>query len=484
MGSRIRRRLRFAAGITAVLLVTLVFKEIAVVNATTVGFAYLITVLLVAASWGLSESIVASITATVCFNYFFLPPVGTWAIADPENWIALFAFLVSSLIASQLSDRAKRRAIEARTRQVEMERLYALSRAIMLMDSNQAVGGYIAKELARICEIPAVAIYDRTSDAVYFGGQEELFQIQGKLRETASTASQSKDEQTGILFAPISLGGQSIGSVAIQGEELSDTALHALLNLIAISLENARSREIVTRAQAAQQSEEFKSTLLDGLAHEFKTPLTSIKAAATALLASNVSDAAQRNELLTIVDQEAGRLSRLVTEATHLARIEAGKIQLNRQSHFVNSLVESVLEQMESRRDGRPIQVSIAPDLPSIVIDFELMHLALRQLLDNAVKYSPRETPIRITAGSTGEYLVVSVHNAGLPLSRAEQLCIFDKFYRGANVRHQVAGTGMGLAIAREILLAHGGDIRLDSSTERGTEFVVTLPVQVRSCDE
>jgi two-component system sensor histidine kinase KdpD len=188
--------------------------------------------------------------------------------------------------------------------------------------------------------------------------------------------------------------------------------------------------------------------------------------------------------LLTIVDQEAGRLSRLVTEATHLARIEAGKIQLNRQSHFVNSLVESVLEQMESRRDGRPIQVSIAPDLPSIVIDFELMHLALRQLLDNAVKYSPRETPIRITAGSTGEYLVVSVHNAGLPLSRAEQLCIFDKFYRGANVRHQVAGTGMGLAIAREILLAHGGDIRLDSSTERGTEFVVTLPVQVRSCDE
>ncbi len=359
-----------------------------------------------------------------------------------------------------------------------MERLYALSRAIMLMDSNQPVGGQIAKELARICEIPSVAIYDRSSESVYFGGTEEFFRVQGKLKETAVTASQSKDEQTGILFAPISLGGQSIGSVAIQGGELSDTALHALLNLIAISLENARSREIVTRAQAAQQSEEFKSTLLDGLAHEFKTPLTSIKAAATALLASNVSDAGQRNELLTIVDQEAGRLSRLVTEATHLARIEAGKIQLNRRSHSVDSLVENVLGQMESRGDGRPVQVSIAPDLPSVVIDFELMQLALRQLLDNAVKYSPRESPIRITARLTGERLVIGVHNAGLPLSGAEQLRIFDKFYRGANVRHQVAGTGMGLTIAREILLAHGGDIRLDSSTERGTEFVVTLPVQ------
>ncbi len=206
--------------------------------------------------------------------------------------------------------------------------------------------------------------------------------------------------------------------------------------------------------------------------------MTSIKAAATALLASNVSDAGQRNELLTIVDQEAGRLSRLVTEATHLARIEAGKIQLNRRSHSVDSLVENVLGQMESRGDGRPVQVSIAPDLPSVVIDFELMQLALRQLLDNAVKYSPRESPIRITARLTGERLVIGVHNAGLPLSGAEQLRIFDKFYRGANVRHQVAGTGMGLTIAREILLAHGGDIRLDSSTERGTEFVVTLPVQ------
>src|SRR5207342_3543972 len=131
-------------------------------------------------------------------------------------------------------------------------------------------------------------------------------------------------------FAALSLGGRSSGSVAMCGAQLSNTALQALLNLIAITLENARSREIVTRAQAARQSEEFKSTLLDGLAHEFKTPLTSIKAATTALLASNVYDVAQQQELLTIVDQEAERLSRLVTEATRVARIEAGKINLNR----------------------------------------------------------------------------------------------------------------------------------------------------------
>src|SRR6266704_4629084 len=359
MAARISRKISLAAALGAVVFVTAVFQEIAVINATTVGFAYLITILLVAASWGFAESVVASIAATICFNYFFLPPVGTWAIADPENWVSLFAFLISSLIASELSNRARRRTLEAGTRQIEMERLYALSRAIMMMDGHQPIGDRIEKELARICEIPAVAIYDRASDTIHDGGTIEMPGLAARLKETTLTGSQSKDEQTATIFAPISLGEQSIGGVAIRGGELSNTALHALLNLIAISLENARSREIVTRAQAAKQSEEFKSTLLDGLAHEFKTPLTSIKAAATALLASNVSDAGQRNELLTIVDQEAGRLSRLVTEATHLARIEAGKIQVNRELHSVARLIESVLAQTELQRDDRRVDVAI-----------------------------------------------------------------------------------------------------------------------------
>jgi len=462
----------------AVLLVTFVFKAIAVVNATTVGFAYLITILLVAAWWGLSESVVASITATICFSYFFLPPVGTLAVADSENWIALLTFLISSLIASQLSDRAKRRTIEAKTRQVEMERLYALSRSIMVTDPEEPIGNRIAAELARICEIRGVAIYDKTTEAIYCGGQEEMTQLHSKLKEGASTVSQSRDEQTGTLFAPISLGGHCIGSIAIRGGDLSDTALHALLNLIAISLENARSREIATRAQAARQSEEFKSTLLDGLAHEFKTPLTSIKAATSALLASSVYDAGQRRELLTIVDQEAERLSRLVTEATHLARVEAGKIQLHRELHSVRSFIEGALEQMEPRRDERSVEIDVRADLPPVIIDLELMQLALRQLIDNAIKYSPQPTPIRVSAELAGGNLVIAVHNWGEALSRSEQARIFDKFYRGANVRNQVAGTGMGLSIAREILIAHGGDIRLDSSTDRGTKFLLTVPVE------
>ena len=303
--------------------------------------------------------------------------------------------------------------------------------------------------------------------------------MEARLRQIAQTGSPSKDDRTGTIFAPINLGGNSIGSIAIRGAELSNTALHALLNLIAISLENARSREIVTRAQAAQESEEFKSTLLDGLAHEFKTPLTSIKAATTALLASNVSDAAQQQELLTVVDQEAERLSRLVTEATRVARIEAGKIHLNREWHSVDILIQTVLAQMEPQCDGRRLDVSIAPNLGTVLVDADLIQLALRQLIDNALKYSPRKSAIQISSQLAQGKVVIAVRNQGEPLSEAERVRIFDKFYRGRNVRRQVAGTGMGLPVARSILVAHGGDVQLLSSSESGTEFVVSIPVGV-----
>ena len=470
MPMRFSRKVRLPAALFAVFLVTVVFKSIAGVNATTVGFGYLITILLIAASAGMAESIVASVVATFCFNYFFLPPLGTWTISDPENWVALFAFLISSIIASDLSRRGRRRRLE-------MERLYSLSRSIMLMDGGQPIGEQVARELVRICEIPAVAIYDSRSGAVYYGGSDSILGFEGRLKHAAVTGSQSRDDATDTLFAAIRLGGQSTGSIAIQGGGFGNTALQALLNLVAIALENARSREMVTRSQAARQSQEFKSTLLDGLAHEFKTPLTTIRAATTALLGSNLSSGA-RHEFTMIVDQEAERLGRLVTEATHIARIEAGDIHINRQWLSLGTLIDNVLAEMEVQRDGRRIDVAIAPDLPDVFVDRDLIQLALRQLVDNALKYSVRETAIQVSARAAGNEFIISVRNQADPLSESEKSRIFEKFYRGQNVRHQVAGTGMGLPVARQILQAHGGDISLEQSNESGTDFVVRIPAR------
>jgi two-component system, OmpR family, sensor histidine kinase KdpD len=446
----------------------------AIVNVTTVGFAYLVAILLVAAWWGMAASLVASIVATVCFNYFFLPPIGTWAIEDSENWVALFALLATSLIASDLSNRARRRTVEANARKAEMERLYALSRAVLTMNDGEPVVPRIARELVRICAIPSVAIYDCVTDVVHVEGVQHGVDL--RLKEIASTGGAAKDESTGMLFAAISLGAGTTGSIAIRGSELSNTALHALLNLIAITLDNARSRDIMARTQAARQSEEFKSTLLDGLAHEFKTPLTSIKAATTALLGSNICDAAQQRELLTIVDQEAERLSRLVTEATRVARLEAGQLHMNPAPHSVDDLLRGALEQMEPKRDGRSIETSFAPDLPRIYVDAELIQLAMKQLIDNALKYSPRKSPIRISSRQSGDNVLIRLSNECEPLSHTERARIFDKFYRGQNVRQKVAGTGMGLAVARDILVAHGGGVELSGSNERVAEFVVRIP--------
>src|SRR5215471_5059160 len=189
------------ASLGAVVLVTLVFGTIALVNATTVGFAYLITVLLIAASWGLVESVLSSILAALCFSYYFLPPFG-FAIAAPEDWIALAAFLLSSLVASNLSSRARRRTDEANARQAEMEKLYALSRAIMLMGGDQPIGYQLAREVVQICQIPAVAIYDRAADMVY-GSGETAMEMDDRLKNSSLTGTQFTDGKTGTSFVPI-----------------------------------------------------------------------------------------------------------------------------------------------------------------------------------------------------------------------------------------------------------------------------------------
>jgi two-component system sensor histidine kinase KdpD len=480
---RIHRNLTVPAALAVVCLVTLVLREFqGLVNGTTVGVVYLITILVVARMWGTVESVLASMLAALFFSFFSEAPAG-FAIVDPEDWVAIAAFLIAAVIAGELSDRAHRRAAEAKARQVEVERLYALSQSIisiMLMEADDATGARLAKELATICAIPSVAIYDRRADTVYCGGETPVDASESRLRETAVAGSLFNDERTDTLFAPIALGGQSIGSLLIQGGELSKPALNALLNLLAITLESMRTREIATRAQATRQSEQFKSTILDALAHEFKTPLTSIRAATTALLTATVSETAHQAELLTIVDQEAGRLTRLVTEATHVARIEAGKIGLNREWHSIDGLINKAVLESEHLRDGRRIGVSVPGGLPRVYADADLIRLALKQLVDNALKYSPRQSPIDISAEASGEKLAISVRNEGEPLLEAERSRIFEKFYRGQAVRRQVAGTGMGLSVARNILRAHGGDVYLTCSDQLGTEFVMAIPLEAQ----
>ncbi len=254
-------------------------------------------------------------------------------------------------------------------------------------------------------------------------------------------------------------------------------ALQSLLNLVAIGMERARAQEAVNRAKVARQSEELKSTLLDAIAHEFKTPLTSIKAVTTDLLSEPPGELRQhQRELLTIADEGTDRLSRLVTDAIQLARIEGGTFRLNREVHFPASLIAAALRQIKSLTDGRQITVTAADDLPLVWVDADLIQMVITHLIDNALKYSASGSPLAIRARAAENKVLVCVVDQGPGITEDEQPRIFEKFYRGSGERN-LTGSGMGLAIARAIIRAHGEDICHTSKPGQGSEFAFSLPI-------
>jgi len=458
--------------------ITFFYFETKFANNTTVALSYLLAILAMAARWGLFEAIIASLAATLSFNYYFLPPVGTFTIADPQNWVALFTFLMVAIVASQLSERARRKAREAVEHQQETERLYTLSRMILLLGGNtQQVAGEITHQITRIFEAGGVILFDRESGQTFRSGLRDVPLAVSSLREASSQGGFVRDSATGTTVLPVSLGGKPIGSLAILGASLSDGALHAMANLVAIALESARSRELASRAELARQSEEFKSTLLDTLAHELKTPLTSIKAAITSVLAENTPLSAAHQELLTIVDEETDRLNRLVSEAIQTARIEGGNVQLHRGAHRLREIAEQTVEKFRVLLEGRKVQLQIGEDLPLIYGDVELIQVVLKQLLDNAAKYSPPGSPITVTAVPHDQQVAVTVEDRGPGILEEEQTHIFEKFFRGAGARDSMPGVGMGLSIAREIVTAHGGRIWVESVRGQGSRFCFTLPM-------
>jgi len=468
--------LHVLGAVAIVAAITYVGFRVIPVNATTAGFAYLVAVLAMATFRGLLEAMAASITALLCFNFFFLPPVLTFTVADPQNWVAFFAFLATSIIASQVSARAKERTLEAWQRQQDMERLYSLSRSILLTNAEESVARQIARQISQVFDFSAGALYDRATGAIYYTGPEDLPGIDDRLREAALKGTLFRDESSATVVTAIRLGGEPIGALALRGQLPSDTVLQALANLAAIGLEKSRAQEAAYRAEAARQSQELKSTLLDAMAHEFKTPLTSMKASTSALLSGAVSEPQGRRELVTVVDEEIDHLNRLVTESIQMARIEAGAIQVNPAPHRVGEILGETLHTMEAAAEGRAVSLDVATDLPEVSVDADLVKLALRQLLDNALRYSPPGSPVALRAWRDSGQAVIGIRDLGQGIPAAERSRVFEKFFRASNAR-QRRGTGMGLAIAREIARAHGGEVWLERSSPEGSEFCLSLPL-------
>ena len=470
-----RTVLRYAGALTLVGVVTAADYLLFHFNSAAAGFTYLLLILGIATRGKLPEAILACFAAVVCYDYFFLPPVLTFTIGVEEDWVALFGLLITAVTASELSARVRKRADEASARRREMEQVYEFSRALMIGHDHRSVGAQIAQSIAEVFQIPEVALYDRASDSLHRGGPQTTLS-DDQLKDAARTESAFSSLLTKTAILTVRLGTRVIGSLGLVGASLSDAALQAIAQLSAIALERARAQEAANRAEATRQNEQLKATLLDALAHEFKTPLTSIKAAITSVLASSPPDPAE-HELLTVADEEADRLTALLNRTIEVARIEAGHVKLNRRPCSVADMVADALEQLRRFCEGRDIRISIPPDLPQADADPGMIALVLRQLLDNALKYASPSASIQISAERLDDNVVVHVSNDGPGIDPKELSAIFQKFYRGQDVRGRIPGTGLGLTIAREIISTHGGDLTASSQPGSGVRFSFSLPV-------
>ena len=442
---------------------------------------FLLATLAVATAWGLLEAIVASVAGVFCFNFFFLPPLFTLYMADPQNWVALFAFLVTAVVASQLSASARQRTLDATRQRVEMERLYELSRALMLVDERSTIGSQISKKIAQVFDVTGVAVFDRSADQIYRTGEIDSVISDTKLKDAALQNTSSHDPASNLSILPLSLGREPVGSLAIYAGSISDTALHAISNLAAIVMERAIAEITARRMEAAQENEAMKSMLLDALAHEFKTPLTSIKAAAESILDEKPS---AQQELVTVIEEESDRLDLLVSETIRMARIESGDFELKRQPTAVEDLIAAALRKLRILLEDRQVQIEADSSLPRVLADDELIGLTIRQLLTNALKYANPESAIVIRARAAVDEVIVSVKDFGPGIAPKDQKRIFEKYYRVKDHTDRIPGTGMGLAIARNIVEAHGGKIWVESAPGQGSEFSFTLPIVGNNTEE
>ncbi len=392
--------------------------------------------------------------------------------------MALIVFLVVAVMSSHLATRARQKAADASARRRDIEKLYSFSQGLLESRNVMELVNRIPVQIVNIFEVGAAALFLADKQKVYRSGPVVPQLDTESLKTIMAREEPVIDAANGICFLPVKLGVRPIGSLGISGQTLSRQTLEAIGTLVAIAMEHARAVEQLGQTEAARQGEQLRTALLDAVTHALRTPLTSIKASVTNLLSNPNLAASQKQELLTIINEESDRLNRLVGEAGEMARLDSGEVELKTDPHPIDHVITAALEHCRSSLGNRPVRVQIAEGLPRVRVDVERAREVLVQLIENANQYSPPDQPITITAEASGNFVVTSVADRGGGIDDQEQPLIFEKFYRGKDQRYSVEGTGMGLPIAKAIIEAHGGTISLTSQLGQGSVFSFTLPIE------
>jgi two-component system sensor histidine kinase KdpD len=422
---------------------------------STAAMILLLEVLAVATRGDWILALLSSTAASLVFSVYFIEHLRTVRYSAAIQGVMGFAAMaLTAFIGSRLAVRAQQRASEAITRREEMERLNQLGRVLLAANS----------------------VAEAADDAVR--KVVELFHLSGAVLRVAGAPHAF---QCGVTSGEVSIIplGTDYGAdiMELHGVQPSEEVRNTVASMIRLVLERARGAEEKAQIEVIRRGEDLRNTVLNALAHDFKTPLTSIKAASSMLRISDRIPSVQERDLVVVIDEEADRLDRLIRESLDLAKLEARRAHPLTEQCIIAEIVRSVAAKMSRYFGRREFIIQIPEDIPPVIGDSFLFEQMLSQLVDNAWKYSRPGAPIRISAVVSGSSAVLTVWNEGSEIPPDERDRIFDRFYRGSKDRHKVEGTGLGLAIAKAIVEAHGGKIWLDAEPT-GPAFRLQLPIE------
>jgi two-component system, OmpR family, sensor histidine kinase KdpD len=484
-------------GFAATAAVAALLRAVPGTSPTTVALALLLVVLAAATRSRLWVSVVVSTVAMLVLNFFFIPPIGTFTVADPQNWVALFTFLIVAVITGNLSTAAQARARDAVARRNEVTRLFDLSRDVLLTSENAGALDALARHIARRFELGKVAIYLPSDHGwrVYQGAEDAVIVDEHQLDKTLASARGTLEfdarqraygghargtDTSGepVSLVPLRHGMRAIGVLAVGAPLVDMGALDAVAGVAAIAIERVQFLADRDAAELVRQKADLASTLLATLSHDLRTPLTAIRVAVENLQRDLPVEA--RREQATAALSELNRLTRLFQDILDMARIDASAIRIDRQWITPADIVDAAAAHVRHELEGRTLRVDADADT-EVEIDPKLTSAALAHLIENAAQYSPADRPITVTAEVEANGLRVSVQDAGPGLDPGEVDHLFERFYRGRAARLSSFGTGMGLAITRGLLAAAGGRVWAEIVAGSGARFTIVVPGATRA---
>jgi two-component system sensor histidine kinase KdpD len=434
---------------------------------------YLFITLAIADKAGFAEASIVSIVATLCLEYYFAPPLFSFRVDRPEDWTALATFEGISLIVSRLSHQARRHQLMLERQSIGQKALYELCRDILLLDWKQSPDRQLCVLIKRSFPLRGVALWNAYENALSCFG--ETPNAEDAVKAVYFNERNYDDTSNHTSFRALFFGTRAVGALMLYEHSIDSLSINSIASVTAMAIERTRSLAVEMNVEAERHSEQLRSALLDGLAHAFKTPLTTITVASSGLLAAEKLNARQAG-LVDLINREATRLSQLTTRWLRTSRMEPSQLVLHEKVIDIRTVIQGALDECASQLKSRHVDVSIAPEISRVRCDPQLLTLALVQILDNAAKYAPQDSLVQISACSLGSQTVLRIHNHGSYIPPLERNKVFTRFYRSPSVEHRAPGTGLGLSVAKKAVEAHGGKISIESDAQAGTTFVVVIP--------